>query len=489
MKSSRPALVALGALLLVAAPRAWAQEVKGRVVVLGFDGADHRLVSQLIAEGKLPNLQKLATEGSFSPLRPTIPAQTPVSWSTFSTGLSPGRTQIFDFLKRDPKTYRPEFAVATEGKRNFLLGRGNRAGAAAVGALLAFLVVFALGPLHPEEGPAGGSRRPRPRGAGRLLLVAVRSSPSGDAPDRPQQPAGDPVLGGRRGEGDPVRRPPRPGHLPGRGLRRRAPPLRPRRPRREGPDRDAELLHVGPLLRAEEQERVLRRARPPRVERRDDRHRGLRSLQQALRRAAGHQDPDDAHGPPRRRASPDRAEGERARRPEAGRVVALGHLHLRVQPSREALGHRALPPRRDRAGDPALPLADPLQPGEAPSRGEDHGPRRPREGPGEAVRPLQDGGMVDRHLVDERGDDRRADLPRRRHAHRPAVPEDDGRPPRREGREALRPGLRVHRPGRTRHVALPRSRSTRPTTRRRRPGSPRPWRGTTPRWTPSSATR
>jgi predicted AlkP superfamily phosphohydrolase/phosphomutase len=135
------------ATLVAAASAAPAQEVKGRVVVLGFDGADHRLVSQMIAEGKLPNLAKLAQEGSFSPLRPTIPAQTPVSWSTFSTGLSPGRTQIFDFLKRDPKTYRPEFAVATEGKASVLLGRGNRAGAAATGALLAFLLVFLLGRL------------------------------------------------------------------------------------------------------------------------------------------------------------------------------------------------------------------------------------------------------------------------------------------------------------------------------------------------------
>jgi predicted AlkP superfamily phosphohydrolase/phosphomutase len=147
MKSSRPALVALGVLLLAAAAPVSAQTVKGRVVVLGFDGADHRLVSQFLAEGKLPNLAKLAQQGSFSPLRPTIPAQTPVSWSTFSTGLSPGRTQIFDFLKRDPKTYRPEFAIATEGKKDFLLGRGNRAGAAAAGALLAFLLVFALGRL------------------------------------------------------------------------------------------------------------------------------------------------------------------------------------------------------------------------------------------------------------------------------------------------------------------------------------------------------
>jgi predicted AlkP superfamily phosphohydrolase/phosphomutase len=147
MKSSRSALIALGTLLLAAAVPVSAQEVKGRVVVLGFDGADHRLVSQFLAEGKLPNLKKVAEQGSFSPLRPTIPAQTPVSWSTFSTGLSPGRTQIFDFLKRDPKTYRPEFAIVTEGKGDFLLGRFNRAGTAAAGALLAFLVVFALGRL------------------------------------------------------------------------------------------------------------------------------------------------------------------------------------------------------------------------------------------------------------------------------------------------------------------------------------------------------
>lgn len=156
--------VAAAASLALSSTPAAAEAVKGRVVVLGFDGADHRLVSQLIAEGKLPNLQKLATEGSFSPLRPTIPAQTPVSWSTFSTGLSPGRTQIFDFLKRDPKTYRPEFAVATEGKRDFLLGRGNRAGAAAAGALLAFLLVFTVGRLT--------TRRTRPAAVVALLLAA-----------------------------------------------------------------------------------------------------------------------------------------------------------------------------------------------------------------------------------------------------------------------------------------------------------------------------
>ena len=96
-----------------------------------------------MAEGKLPNLSKLAASGSFSTLRPTIPAQTPVSWSTFSTGISPGRTMIFDFLKRDPKTYRPEFAIAEEGKKPFLFGKGDRIAVPLLAALGALLLVAA----------------------------------------------------------------------------------------------------------------------------------------------------------------------------------------------------------------------------------------------------------------------------------------------------------------------------------------------------------
>jgi predicted AlkP superfamily phosphohydrolase/phosphomutase len=127
---------------LVAAPPAPA--VPPRVIVLGFDGADHALVAKGVAEGRLPNLAALAAKGGFSALTPTIPAQTPVSWSTFSTGLSPGRTLIFDFLKRNPKTYRPEFAIAEEGKKNFLLGKGNRVAVPAVLGLLAFVLVAGL---------------------------------------------------------------------------------------------------------------------------------------------------------------------------------------------------------------------------------------------------------------------------------------------------------------------------------------------------------
>ncbi len=115
--------------------------VPPRVIVLGFDGADHALVEKGIAEGRLPNLAALAAKGGFSALNPTIPAQTPVSWSTFSTGLSPGRTMIFDFLKRNPKTYRPEFAIAEEGKKTFLFGKGNSIAVPALLGIAAFALV------------------------------------------------------------------------------------------------------------------------------------------------------------------------------------------------------------------------------------------------------------------------------------------------------------------------------------------------------------
>jgi len=120
-----------------------AAHAQQKVIVLGFDGVDARYTDQWMREGKLPNLARLAATGTFRPLRPTIPAQTPVSWSTFSTGIDPGRTGIFDFLRRDPKTYLPLFAAFDETKEPFALGEKNPyAAAAVVLVLLALIALF-----------------------------------------------------------------------------------------------------------------------------------------------------------------------------------------------------------------------------------------------------------------------------------------------------------------------------------------------------------
>src|SRR6185369_12332103 len=108
----------------------------GKVIVLGFDGVDARYTEKWMNEGKLPNMARLRDAGTFRPLLPTTPAQTPVSWSTFSTGIDPGRTGIFDFLRRDPKTYLPVFAAFDATKKSLGLGERNPIAAAAAVLLL-----------------------------------------------------------------------------------------------------------------------------------------------------------------------------------------------------------------------------------------------------------------------------------------------------------------------------------------------------------------
>ncbi|MGA7613908.1 MAG: alkaline phosphatase family protein [Thermoanaerobaculia bacterium] len=124
-----------------APPTSAAAREKQKVIVLGFDGVDAGYTQKWMDEGKLPNLAALRAEGTFRPLRPTTPAQTPVSWSTFSTGIDPGRTGIFDFLRRDPKTYLPVFAAFDETTEPFLLGGRNAPVSAVVVGLLFFLIV------------------------------------------------------------------------------------------------------------------------------------------------------------------------------------------------------------------------------------------------------------------------------------------------------------------------------------------------------------
>ncbi|MBI1851223.1 MAG: alkaline phosphatase family protein [Planctomycetes bacterium] len=70
-----------------------------KVIVLGFDGVDHGLCEKYMAEGRLPNLQKLRDRGTFLPLATTNPAQSPVAWAALTTGSNPGKTNIYDFLE------------------------------------------------------------------------------------------------------------------------------------------------------------------------------------------------------------------------------------------------------------------------------------------------------------------------------------------------------------------------------------------------------
>lgn len=92
-----------------------------RIVVVGLDGLEPSIVEPLMAEGALPHLAGLRGKGSYRRLTTTLPAQTPVAWSTFATGVNPGGHGIFDFLRRDPESYMPVIGLSRHVQRNRFL--------------------------------------------------------------------------------------------------------------------------------------------------------------------------------------------------------------------------------------------------------------------------------------------------------------------------------------------------------------------------------
>ncbi len=105
------ALVFLG-ILLGARRTATEPFFDRKIVVLGMDALDPRVIEPLIRAGKLPNFARLKEQGSYSPLSTTNPAQSPVAWAAFATGKNPGQNRVFDFIRRDPETYGLELAFS-----------------------------------------------------------------------------------------------------------------------------------------------------------------------------------------------------------------------------------------------------------------------------------------------------------------------------------------------------------------------------------------
>ncbi|MFC1632108.1 alkaline phosphatase family protein, partial [Candidatus Omnitrophota bacterium] len=83
-----------------------------KVIILGFDGLSPEVIEPMMEEGNLPNFTRLKQGGSYRHLSTTNPSQSPVAWAGFSTGQNPGKHGIFDFVVRDPKTYRLSLSLS-----------------------------------------------------------------------------------------------------------------------------------------------------------------------------------------------------------------------------------------------------------------------------------------------------------------------------------------------------------------------------------------
>ncbi|MEK6715285.1 MAG: alkaline phosphatase family protein [Candidatus Omnitrophota bacterium] len=93
------------------------ETTKSRVIVIGLDGATWTNLRPWMEQGLLPNLKFLVDNGASGELKSTIPYRSSTSWTSFMTGVNPGKHGVFDFIKPfRNKTYNKEFTTSRDIK-------------------------------------------------------------------------------------------------------------------------------------------------------------------------------------------------------------------------------------------------------------------------------------------------------------------------------------------------------------------------------------
>src|SRR5712692_6048717 len=77
-----------------------------RVLVIGWDGADWRILDPLIERGVLPNLATLIDRGGRAVLKSTLPTHSWTAWPSFLTGVDPADHGVYDILESVPGTHK-----------------------------------------------------------------------------------------------------------------------------------------------------------------------------------------------------------------------------------------------------------------------------------------------------------------------------------------------------------------------------------------------
>ena len=73
------------------------------MILVGWDGADWKLLDRLLKEGRLPNLAALVANGRTWNLHTYEPMASPLIWTTIATGRTPLDHGVTDFEELDPK--------------------------------------------------------------------------------------------------------------------------------------------------------------------------------------------------------------------------------------------------------------------------------------------------------------------------------------------------------------------------------------------------
>ncbi len=97
-----------------------------RLIIVGLDGLSPKIIEPMMAKGELPNFKRLAELGGYSHLGTTNPAESPVAWTAFATGRNPGKSGVYDFIRRAPGSYLPDLSLTRlEGNKSLPVRKGK----------------------------------------------------------------------------------------------------------------------------------------------------------------------------------------------------------------------------------------------------------------------------------------------------------------------------------------------------------------------------
>jgi len=98
------------------------------LLIIGLDGADWRILDPWLADGSLPTLARLKSQGAWGNLTSTIRPESSIAWTTFATGVNAGKHGIFGFMAQQPDTYAVTLNTAASMRAPTFWARAAAAG-------------------------------------------------------------------------------------------------------------------------------------------------------------------------------------------------------------------------------------------------------------------------------------------------------------------------------------------------------------------------
>ncbi len=74
---------------------------KRKVLLIGWDAADWKIINKLIKEGKMPSMNKFLQNGVYGNIATLDPPFSPMLWTTIATGVRPDKHGILGFIEPD----------------------------------------------------------------------------------------------------------------------------------------------------------------------------------------------------------------------------------------------------------------------------------------------------------------------------------------------------------------------------------------------------